>query len=126
MLGRMVVNKPPSLPEAPDNLEAAGFVLTKQTVDDLSKLDLLAMQPKRRRALIVARDDLCDTRLVDHWLARGIQAEQIVQPGYQVPRQAISHSVAWLKLLIPPLCEETRARRIPARAFPSRTRERNI
>ncbi len=83
MLGRMVVNKPPSLPEAPDNIEAAGFVLTKQTVADLSKLDLLAIQPKCRRALIVAREDLApDTRLVDHWLARGIQAEQIVQPGY--------------------------------------------
>jgi alpha-beta hydrolase superfamily lysophospholipase len=93
--------------EAPDEIEAAGFVLTASTAHDLGRLDLLQAHPRCRRALIVARDDAPDdARLLDHFRALGIDTAQTVQPGYtdmmaephdtKVPRQAIGHVVDWL------------------------------
>ncbi|HEV3116546.1 MAG TPA: alpha/beta hydrolase, partial [Gemmataceae bacterium] len=97
----------PPLPDAPGAIEAAGFVISKQTADSLTKLDLLKIHPQCRRALILSRDDLApDRRLLDHLLALGIDAEQSAQTGYaammaephysKLPRQAIAYAVAWL------------------------------
>jgi alpha-beta hydrolase superfamily lysophospholipase len=99
--------KNPVLPETSGDLEAAGFALGEQTVNSLSQLDLLQANPRCRRALIVARADLCqDRRLLDHLLRLGIQAEQIPQSDYaemmaephyaKVPRQTIAEATAWL------------------------------
>ncbi|MBI3864416.1 MAG: alpha/beta hydrolase [Planctomycetia bacterium] len=94
--------------EGPGDLEAAGFVVTPQTVDDLSNLQATRNHPRCRRALIVARDDFSeDRRLVDHLSPLGIVTQQIRQPGYaammaephhtEVPRQAIEAIVNWLR-----------------------------
>ena len=98
--------RPQPSPNAPDDIEAAGFVLTKQTLDDLGKIDLLTAQPKCRRVLIVARDDLPDNaRLRTAWAGLGLDVEQIRQPGYaammaephltKVPYPAIAAIVQW-------------------------------
>jgi predicted alpha/beta hydrolase len=103
----LTATKQPYLSTPPGCLEAAGFVINEQTADNLNKLDLLAIRPHCRRALIMMRDDVPhDRRLLDHLLALGISAEQTAQPGYadmmaephyaEVPRQAIADAVQWL------------------------------
>ena len=100
--------KAPPLPEAPNDIEPAGFVLTQRTAEDLSKLDLLKVQPRCRRALIVTRGGgPQDSRLLDHLRGFGIDAAQVAQPGYadmmaephftKVPHQAIGAIVEWLR-----------------------------
>jgi dienelactone hydrolase len=95
------------LDDGSGDIEAAGFVLSKQTADDLSQVDLLRSTPRCKNALIVARDDaVVDTKLLDHLAALGIAAEQSAQPGYvdmmaephdtQVPVRAIRHITDWL------------------------------
>jgi alpha-beta hydrolase superfamily lysophospholipase len=90
-----------------DDIEAAGFVVTRQTADDLVKLDAVNSRPRCQRALIVARDDLSENReLVDHLIRQGVDATQIREPGYadmmalphetQVPHHAIAAIVGWL------------------------------
>lgn len=94
------------------DLEPGGFVLTGETVQDLSRLDLTECWPRCRRALIVARADLPpENRLLQHLQALGIDAEQAVQPGYadmmaephytKVPHQAIAYIVSWLRAAVP-------------------------
>ncbi len=98
---------PPSA-EASADMEAAGFVLTAPTAQELSRLDLLSVYPQCRRALLVGRDDTpTDPRLFEHLTALGIAAEQTTQPGYadlmaephrtKVPREAIARTVDWLR-----------------------------
>lgn len=99
-------NRVPGTEEAGD-LEAAGFLMTRQTADDLKKCLGTECQPNCQRALIVARDDLSqDQRLIDHLSQLGIDTQQIQPPGYvemmaephltEVPRQAITDIVNWL------------------------------
>lgn len=118
-LALTATTKPQPLPEAPDDIEAAGFVLTKQTADALSRIDLLTSRPRCQHALIVTRDDLpADTRLLDHWSALGIDARQTALPGYadmmaephftKVPRLAIGQIVDWLSAQPPPPAESSR------------------
>ncbi len=94
-------------PAVSGDIEAAGFVLTPQTVDDLSRLDLLTMHPRCRRVLIVNRDDRpADSRLLNHFMSQGIATEQTAQPGYagmmaephdgQIPYEAIDAITDWL------------------------------
>lgn len=89
------------------DIEAAGFVLTEQTLQDLSCLDLLQIHPLCRRALIVQRDDTpTDLHLLEHFKSLGIETQQMAQPGYadmmldplfgKVPGQVITHVVDWL------------------------------
>lgn len=96
-----------SSPKSSGEIEAAGFALTEQTVQELSRLDLLQCRPRCRRALIVTRDDLpSDSHLFEHLKQLGIDARQSAQPGYadmmaephytKVPQQAIAHGVDWL------------------------------
>jgi pimeloyl-ACP methyl ester carboxylesterase len=89
------------------DVEAAGFVMTKQTAHDLAGIDLMQTRPRCRRALLVARDDLpADAQLLDHLRDLGIEARQTVQPGYarmmaephhtKVPHHAIAEIASWL------------------------------
>jgi pimeloyl-ACP methyl ester carboxylesterase len=93
--------------EADGALESAGFTMTEETARALQQLDLLALHPLCRRALIVERDDGADdNRLCNHFANLGIAVEQIRQPGYadmmaephfgKVPQQAIRHMAEWL------------------------------
>ena len=97
----------PTSAETPQDIEAAGFVLTEQTAQELSCLDLLQSRIRCRRALIIARDDTAtDTRLLDHLKAIDIEAEQTYQSDYadmmaephynKVPQEVICHAVDWL------------------------------
>lgn len=120
------------------DLEAAGFVLTRQTADDLMRLDALDARPLCRRALVVARDDLMeDRRLVEHLGKFGVPAEQIRQPGYadmmaephqtKVPRQAIASMVDWLAAAsLPTPCEDPDADFATAMNLTAGIRERIV
>lgn len=94
-------------PKPAGDIEAAGFVLTDQTAQELGGLDLLQLHPRFRRALIIARDDIpSDLGLLKHFEQLGIEAAQTAQPGYvdmmaephntKVPQQAIACAVDWL------------------------------
>jgi pimeloyl-ACP methyl ester carboxylesterase len=89
------------------DIEAAGFVLTEQTVNDLAGIDLIQIRPQCRRALLVDRDELpADAHFLDQLRRLGIEAQQTCQPGYAkmmaephfttVPHQAIAEIVSWL------------------------------
>jgi alpha-beta hydrolase superfamily lysophospholipase len=106
-LGLTATIKPPAT-DAPYNIEAAGFVLTKETADEMSKIDLLKAAPQCRRAFILARDDIAeDRRLLEHLTAHNIAASQSALPGYAdmmaephfstVPLEAIASAVSWLR-----------------------------
>jgi pimeloyl-ACP methyl ester carboxylesterase len=96
----------PARPAA--DVEAGGFVFTRQTVADLQRLDLRRCRPRCRRLLLVSRDDLSpETDWIADLTASGIAADHVVQPGYtgmmaephanQVPRQAIIGITEWLR-----------------------------
>jgi pimeloyl-ACP methyl ester carboxylesterase len=113
---------PPS--KAPDDIDAAGFVVTKQTADELGKIDLLKITPRSRRALIVARDDVPeDRRLLDYLCAQNVDAAQQALPGYadmmaephftKIASKAIGEIVDWFSAGLP-----TGAPRIEAAAAP--------
>ena len=89
------------------NLEAAGFVYTKETVESLSQLDLLNVSPLFARGLVVRRDQgQADTSLADHLRKLGRNVEQVTLPGYdemmaepqdtKVPEEAIANIARWL------------------------------
>jgi pimeloyl-ACP methyl ester carboxylesterase len=89
------------------DIEAAGFLLTRETIGDLSRWNLLQSELKCRRALIVASDDApADDRLRARCEAQGIAAEQVMLPGVaqmliephhgQVPQIAIDAITNWL------------------------------
>jgi pimeloyl-ACP methyl ester carboxylesterase len=89
------------------DIEAAGFVLSGQTADELCRLDLIQSRPRCRRALILSRDDTTtDTRLLEHLTGLGIDSEQTGRSGYadimapphhnKVPHEAIACAVSWL------------------------------
>lgn len=91
----------------PGEIEAAGFVLSDQTLRDLTNLDLLQVHPWCRRALILARDDTpVETRLLEHLKCLGIETHRSVLPGYadmmvdpltsRIPWKVITHIVDWL------------------------------
>jgi pimeloyl-ACP methyl ester carboxylesterase len=94
--------------EKNDAIVPEGIVLTEQTARDLSAIDLLGIQPKCRRALIVDRDDLpSDAKLLDGLRNLDIETQHITPPGYngmmavpyrtKVPHQAIAEIVAWMR-----------------------------
>jgi pimeloyl-ACP methyl ester carboxylesterase len=89
------------------DIEAAGFVMTKETAHDLAGIDLMQIRPRCRRALLVDRDDLpADAQLLNHLQSLGVEARQTMQPGYtkmiaepyltKVPHQAIAEIVSWI------------------------------
>jgi dienelactone hydrolase len=91
-----------------DMIVPEGIVLTQQTAQELSAIDLLGIQPRCGRALIVDRDDMpSGAKLVDHLRHLGIETRHIAPPGYtammvepyrnQVPHEAIADIVAWMR-----------------------------
>jgi alpha-beta hydrolase superfamily lysophospholipase len=87
-------------------IEAAGFVLSEQTAQDLTDIDLIQLRPQCRRALLVDRDDLpADPQLLEHLRGLGIEVQRTVQSGFanmvaephlgKVPHQAIAEIVSW-------------------------------
>jgi dienelactone hydrolase len=87
--------------------QAAGFMLTPETIADLSALDPLAHVAGVRRALLVPRDDVSlDATLADRLAAQGVEVDRAVLPGYATmmvdahesvpPHAVIDGSVRWL------------------------------
>lgn len=72
---------PPPLPAG--ELEAGGFLLSAQTIDELDRLDLTAIplaEPERRRMLLLERDRIAvDARLLEHLQRSG--AAVTIAPG---------------------------------------------
>ncbi len=98
--------------QAQEDLEAAGFVMSKQTASELSQLDLLKLVPNARRALILGRDDLQeDRRLLEYLQGCGLTVEQGTIAGYadmmaephltKVPVTVIQQSAEWLSAPAP-------------------------
>jgi len=94
-------------PTEVSDLEAGGFVYTKQTQRDLSGLNLESTVPRARRILIASRTDFAeDPSLRLAWSQRGLRVEERRLPGYiammaeahdtKVPHAAIGELVAWV------------------------------
>jgi alpha-beta hydrolase superfamily lysophospholipase len=89
-------------------LEAAGFVMSAETVAAIGEVDLLAVRPQvREKVLIVGRDDVsADAALSAHLSALGIATDSIAVPGWMgmmaehqftvVPDQALDAIVGWV------------------------------
>ena len=86
-------------------LEAAGFVLTAETLEALRGIDLTRSPIVARRALVVSRDDLAaDTTLAERLAQLGIATESLSLPGWNgmmadhqhtvVPDEALERIVA--------------------------------
>jgi alpha-beta hydrolase superfamily lysophospholipase len=102
--------RPPFRGKREGDEEAIGFVFRKQTIDELAKLDLRALESKpAARAMIVPRDDLpgAETKIAERFRALGTDVEVSRVPGYQaamsddpyvaeVPTEIWSAVVAWL------------------------------
>lgn len=89
------------------DIEAAGFLLTRQTAMELSQINLAEIHPQCKRLLLAQREDRSsDNRLQESYLAQGIAAEQISLPGMaemlaephrgEVPYAAIEEITKWL------------------------------
>ncbi len=92
-------------------IEAGGVHMTAATAAELSQLQMLKLQPKCQRALVVSRDDIApDARLGEHLASMGVAIDQFVLPGYagmmaephlgRVPTDAIMAMVGWLEYQI--------------------------
>ncbi len=91
------------------SIEAVGFVFTQETAQDLSALDLLALNPRFQNGLIVQSDQGAnDTLLLDHLAKQeGGRIEQLMLPGYEemmaephetaVPHSALLRITQWLR-----------------------------
>jgi pimeloyl-ACP methyl ester carboxylesterase len=85
------------------DIEAAGFLLTEETAEQLARANLLERRPYCDRALLVGP---CDKRLRAHFAQFEIDIDQVSPPGYaemmaephlsQVPQQAIREITEWL------------------------------
>jgi pimeloyl-ACP methyl ester carboxylesterase len=88
-------------PSVGEDIEAAGFTLTRETVEAMGRLDLTQARPRCRRALIIDRDDAP----ADQGLLADV-AERCVLPGYhdmlaephhtKVPAEAIRRIIEWM------------------------------
>ena len=77
-----------------DTLEAAGFVLTAETLAAVKRIDLTQAPVKARHALLVARDDLTpDATLAERFAAQGIATETLVLPGWHGMMADHQHTV---------------------------------
>jgi alpha-beta hydrolase superfamily lysophospholipase len=91
---------------AQGEIEAAGFVLTRQTAEALLGLDPLSCAPRCRRVLLASRDEGGEGRLHDHLAGQGCAVERFCLAGYaemlaephftRVPQEAVARTVAWL------------------------------
>ena len=94
-------------PTGASDLEAGGFVYTKQTQRELSGLNLESTVPRAKRILIASRVDFAeDPSLRVAWSQGGLRVEQRRLPGYidmmaepqdtKVPHAAIGELVTWV------------------------------
>ncbi len=94
-------------PTGASDLEAGGFVYTKQTQRELSGLNLESTVPRAKRILIASRVDFAeDPSLRVAWSQAGLRVEQRRLPGYidmmaeaqdtKVPHAAIGELVTWV------------------------------
>ena len=101
------------VPRTDGGEEAAGYLFSKDTVSDLSSIDLLAGEERvASRVLIVPRDDLSggETRLAKALGARGADVRVAEEPGYArmmrdpqdtvVPEETLEKMVDWLNEVI--------------------------
>ncbi len=91
------------------DIESAGFVLSAQTVRDISSIKLTKRIPRQgSNILIVARDDLQDDfTLQDRWKEQGLSVSYIRMSGFsdfltsphktKIPLLTTSSIVAWVK-----------------------------
>jgi alpha-beta hydrolase superfamily lysophospholipase len=90
-----------------EGLEAAGFVMSAETLTALRNVNLLQRSFQVRHALLVDRDDLAaDHSLSKHLAAAGIDHHQVSVPGYAammaehqfsvVPDMAFNTMVSWI------------------------------
>lgn len=93
--------------ESDDALEAAGGMLTRETLDHLRAIDLLQQSPRAGRVLLVNRDDLpAAPALEEALVAAGIPCESVALPGWNgmmadhqftvVPDAALAAIVDWV------------------------------
>ncbi len=91
-----------------DDIESAGFVLSAQTVKDLSSIKLTKRVPKATKILIVARDDLQDDfTLLECWKEQGLSVSYLRMNGFsdfltsphktKIPQLTIAEIIAWIK-----------------------------
>ena len=104
--------------------QIAGFVMTPETVADLSALDPLAHVSGVRRAYVVPRDDIsADAAVADRLTTRGVEVERANLPGYKAmmvdahesiaPQAVIDDSVRWLTSHYPAASIERKTGRAP-------------
>lgn len=110
LIGLARLSRPES-PEAIDasgDVEAAGFLVTRATLDELSDLDILALpEQPAPRVLVIEREDFpSDSRLLAHLTQLGSEVtvdrlpgtlETLVQPILsKVPEPILDRIVTWL------------------------------
>lgn len=93
------------------DIEAMGFVYTRELAADLAAIDLLACVPRCRHVLIAASSG--DGGLLDHLAKHGVPVEAIAPGGYNemmaephdtvVPHVALGEIAGWLKAKAPPM-----------------------
>jgi alpha-beta hydrolase superfamily lysophospholipase len=90
-----------------NTIESGGFVLTEQTIDDLSKIDLRNVIPRTKKVLVVMRDDLSETsQRLDQWIEYDIHPAYLKFSGYsdivsppdatKIPFDTISKIAGWI------------------------------
>ena len=108
---RLLKQQEGEVKDAPDpsiGEEAVGFLLTKSTVQELGKIDLLALEkPPARRALLLSRDDLAvDPRFAARLRSLALEVDEDRAAGHAalmldphesvVPEAAFDAIVEWL------------------------------
>jgi pimeloyl-ACP methyl ester carboxylesterase len=94
------------------SLEAAGFMLTTQTIEAIGTLDVLVSEKTPPRALVLSKDaTLAEDRLHQHLQALGAKSEHVFVPGYdtmmrdahdsKVPDEVWSRIISWLMMAFP-------------------------
>lgn len=103
-----LTSEAPSRPNANTNdIEAAGFTLTSETIARLGTIDLMQSPPDCSRILIaVPAERTDDIKLYEHWNSLGLRVQQISTTGYtemmaephrtEVPDTAIQQLTDWL------------------------------
>jgi alpha/beta superfamily hydrolase len=106
-LDRADVKTPERVSDDSD-IQCAGFVISAETSNDLSKINLIKQSPRKTNILIVARDDLNDDfSLRDQWRQLGLEVDYIRMDGFadlltnpvkaKVPFGTLSEIIEWIK-----------------------------
>ena len=95
-------------------LESGGFVMSRETQDDLAAIDLAQAPIAARRVLLLRRDDLgAEPRLGAHLAALGVASDELAVPGWTgmmaehqftvVPDEALETICHWVIVQSDPL-----------------------